>query len=457
LANFGLGQERDLFIENLAMLLASGMNIMAALEAVKEEMRSKRMRQIIDELKIDIDAGSPISKALTKTRLLPAHIISLIRIGEETGRLPASLKMVATQQQKDRLFKSKIRSAMIYPVIVLSLAFIIGIGVVWFLLPRLVTIFTGLDIKLPLVTRVLMAIGTFMKVHGLIVLPIFIALTILLILILFVFPKTKSAGQALLFRFPGVKRLIQEIELARFGYILGNLLDSGLSVTDALDSLCQAAAIHSYQKLYRFLRDQVKEGDSFKKCFSHFPNVKRLVPPSIQQMVIAAEQSGRLPETLIKIGKNFEEKSESTTKDLAVILEPIMLIIVWFAVLIIALAVIMPIYGLIGGLEQATNPSTIPAPNSSKSQTSSPAAPEGTTPASSSEQKSSLSKQLKISSNDLGYAEVFDQPSLEGEVLGQASSGAVFDILDREKGWYKITLPNGEVGWVAEVQAELIK
>jgi len=205
LANFGLGQERDLFIENLAMLLASGMNIMAALEAVKEEMRSKRMRQIIDELKIDIDAGSPISKALTKTRLLPAHIISLIRIGEETGRLPASLKMVATQQQKDRLFKSKIRSAMIYPVIVLSLAFIIGIGVVWFLLPRLVTIFTGLDIKLPLVTRVLMAIGTFMKVHGLIVLPIFIALTILLILILFVFPKTKSAGQALLFRFPGVK------------------------------------------------------------------------------------------------------------------------------------------------------------------------------------------------------------------------------------------------------------
>ena len=156
-----------------------------------------------------------------------------------------------------------------------------------------------------------------------------------------------------MFRTPGIKRLLQEIELARFGYLFGTLLNAGLSVTDTLKALEAATTMPHYKKLYTYLGESINNGYSIKDSLRRYTGAGRLLPPAVQQMVIAGERSGSLPDTLENIGTIYEEKANITTDNLEAMLEPILLIVVWFGVLGVAIAVIMPIYSLIGGLDAA--------------------------------------------------------------------------------------------------------
>jgi type II secretory pathway component PulF len=352
LPGINLNKEKEYLIENLSMLLAAGMDILSAIEAIKVEIKSKRMRKIMESLKEDVESGSSLWQALEKSHLLPVHTIFLIRLGEETGQLPANLSIVATNQRKERDFHSKIRSAMIYPVIVFSLTLIISVGIAWFVLPRLAAVFTQLKIELPIVTKVMISIGSFLGAYGSIFIPGVILIIGLSIYFIFIFSKTKFIGQGVLFLIPGVSRLIQEIELACFGYVLGTLLKAGLLVTDALGSLQGATTIKAYQSFYSHLKNNIEEGNSFQKSISSYPKSGKLIPVPVQQMIITGEQSGRLSETLIKINETFEAKTDNTTKNLTIILEPVFLVIVWLGVISVALAVILPIYSLIGGLNK---------------------------------------------------------------------------------------------------------
>jgi len=352
LLNIGIGKEKEYFVENLTMLAASGMDILSALAAVKEGARLKRMRQIIGDLEIQVEDGSPLWRALESSHIFPAHVVSLVRIGEETGKLTENLKAIAIQEQKERTFRSKIRSAMMYPIMVLSLTLIIGVGIAWFILPRLASVFAQLSLDLPLITKILIGIGVFLGTYGLIAVPIFLLIVVAIIYFLFISDKTKFVGQEMLFRLPVVKNLIKEVEIARFGYLLGVLLDAGLPVTGALNSLHQATTFHAYKKLYLHLQERVEEGNSFKKSFLLYHKTNALIPVPVQQMISAGEQSGGLSDTLLKIGETFDNKTETTTKNLTVILEPILLLIIWVGVVTVALAVILPIYSLVGGLNK---------------------------------------------------------------------------------------------------------
>jgi len=341
-------EDRSYFVEDLSMLLASGMPIFSALAAIRSELRSPRMRHAVGSMMEDIDAGTPLWLAIKKTEVFPKRVVSLIKVGEEAGRLSENLKVVVTQQRRESNFRAKIHSATLYPILVISLATIIGTGIAWFLLPRLATVFASLDIELPFFTRVLIGIGTFLQSYGFIAVPLMFLALGGITYITFINPKTKFIGERILFSLPGFNRLIQEIELARFGYILGSLLDTGLPVVDAFESLSGSATISIYKDFYSYLRDNIEEGNSVKKSFSFYKGVRKLIPTSVRQMIVAAEQSGRLPEVLLEIGKIYDEKTENTTKDLAIILEPILLIVVWVGVVLVALSVILPIYTLVG-------------------------------------------------------------------------------------------------------------
>lgn len=350
--NLWIGEEREYFIENLSLLLTSGMNIASVVGALRAEMRSSRMQKVIGQLARDIDEGMPLSRALQRTHLLPAHVISLIKIGEESGRLSENLKVVVAEREKDRIFRSKVRSAMMYPILVLTLTVVIGVAVAWFVLPRLATVFAELQVELPVITKALISLGKFLGGYGSIVIPFFFLVLGGAVYLLFISPRTKFVGQVFIMKFPGVRRLIQEVEIARFGYILGTLLEAGLPVVDALSSLEEATTFRAYERLYAHLAVSVGEGNSFERSLRHYPRSKTLIPLPIQQMIAAAERSGHLPETLKKVSEIYEARTETTTKNLVVILEPILLVIVWLGVVAVALAIILPIYSLIGGLNQ---------------------------------------------------------------------------------------------------------
>ncbi len=350
-SHFGIGSDKDFFIENLGSLAGSGMSVSDALATLEHDAKSSAMKKILAFVREEVDAGSKLSDALAKTELFPDHVVSLINIGESSGKLAENLKVAGLEEAKNRVFRSKIRSAMVYPVFVLGLAAVIGIGISWFILPKLASIFSQLHLKLPFLTKLLISAGEFLKVHGSVFVPLAILAVVLFFYFVFFFRKTKFIGQYILFCLPAIKRLIQEVELSRFGYLLGTLLDAGLPVTDALLCLKDATTFPHYKKLYTYLVCSISEGNSFRDSFASYKGVERIVPTSVKQLVSTAEMSGTLPNTLLEIGKTYEQKIETTTKDLSVILEPVLLVIVWLGVVGLALAVILPIYSLIGGLQ----------------------------------------------------------------------------------------------------------
>jgi type II secretory pathway component PulF len=352
LARIGTAKERNYVVEQMSMLAGSGMPIISALRAIREALRIKAMRVMVDEVIDDIESGAPLWRALEKTRFFAPHTISLIRVGEESGKLAENLSIVAEQDEKDRSFRSKVRSALMYPVFVLSLTLVVGIGVAWFILPKLAQVFSDLHVELPKITQILIYIGNFLGAYGHIVIPAGGAVLFVFFYFLFFFPKTKRIGQFFLFFLPGTKDLVQQSELARFGYLLGTLLDAGLVVTHALETLAYATIFPQYRRFFEYLHTSVGDGNSLEKSFAGYPHAKSLVPTPIQQLIISGEQSGRLSETLHRVGKVYEAKLELTTKNLAVILEPVLLVIVWLGVLAVALSVILPVYSLIGGLNQ---------------------------------------------------------------------------------------------------------
>jgi type IV pilus assembly protein PilC len=347
----GTSRAREYVIENVSMLIASGMGIAEALDAVRGDEHTKSVRKIIDKIKEDVEAGVSLWRALDAMKLFPSHTISLIRIGEESGKLAQNLRVVSLEQEKERAFRSKIRSAMMYPLFVLCLTAVIGIGIAWFILPKLATVFSQLHLKLPFVTRILIDTGLFLGERGTVVVPAGILGIAMIAYFLFSFPLTKRIGQSALFWFPGAKQLIQQIELSRFGYLLGTLLGAGLPLMQALNSVTEATSSPQYRKFFQFLSKSIEEGNSFQKSFNAYRRLSRLIPVPVQRLITTAEQSGNLAETLLKISEGYEAKVETTTKDLTVILEPVLLVIVWLGVVSVALAVILPIYNLIGGFQ----------------------------------------------------------------------------------------------------------
>lgn len=349
-SSFGFGEEKEYFIDNLSILLRSGMGILPALKAIRLETRSRRFARIVKQMEEQIESGTPVWSAMSEVRFFSPQTLSLVRLGENSGRLVSNLQVVATQQQKDRVFRSKILSALLYPGFVLVLTGVVGAWVLLFLLPQLATTFASLNMTLPFLTTVLLTTGVFIQEYWSAVVFSSVTLFLVLFLVFFVIPKTKFIGEFFLLKIPGIGRLLKESEIGRMGYLLGTLLGAGVTLVDALSSMSNAANFRGYKKLYSFLSKRLEDGLSFQQGFDEYKKTRRFIPVPMQQLIVAAEQSGHLLEAFLSIGELYEARTELTAKNLSVILEPILLVLVGIGVLFLALAVIMPIYGLVGGM-----------------------------------------------------------------------------------------------------------
>jgi type II secretory pathway component PulF len=341
---------RDYFTSNLALLLNADVPVQEAFSSLQETSKSKPLNEALEQMKRDIDDGMPLWQAMDRSGVVGSQTLALVRLGEQSGRLVENLKVAARQEEKQRMFRSKVRSALLYPSFVLGLTLIVGIGVAWFLLPRLSVTFTQLNVPLPFISKFFINIGLFLRHDGFWAVPAGLLLLGLLLYVLFAAPKTRVIGQALLYKIPGISRLMHEVEIARFGYLLGTLMQAGLSVTQSLMSLREATTSTPYKHMYQHLFDSFEDGYSFRSTLPKSKSVAGLLPPPVQQMVIAGERSGSLPETLLSIGNIYEERADISTQNLEAILEPILLIFVWLGVMGVAIAVILPIYSLVGGL-----------------------------------------------------------------------------------------------------------
>ena len=350
LYSIGLGEQVESFYEDLSILLGSGMDIVSAVKAIHEEMRSRRMRAILKILLDEIEAGASFAHTLQELNIAPGFILALVKVGEESGNLEENLKVAVMQMKRMKEFTSKVKSAMLYPSIVLGLTVIVGLGTTWFILPRLTGTFTSLNVELPTLTRGLVAVGDFVSRYGSVVIPPVVIVMAILMYFMFVFRGTRFIGARLLFSLPITKNIVRHSEVARFGFLLGVLLKAGLPIVHALDSMFESTELRPYRRLYAYMRKNIESGDSFRAIFKKYKRSTSLIPVTAQYMLEAGERSGSLPEALLMIGDAFEGKTSVHLRTITTVLEPVIIIIVGLGVVIVAFSILMPIYTLIGGI-----------------------------------------------------------------------------------------------------------
>jgi type IV pilus assembly protein PilC len=343
--------DRAFFLENLSTMIRSGLDMASTLEAIRREAKSAKMKAMVAKIQDDVNAGVSFTSAMAKYHFLPTYSMSLIKAGEKSARFAENLAVIVEQQQKDAEFRAKIKGAMIYPVIVLIVAVVVGVALSWFVLPKLMNVFSNLRVQMPLTTRILIYLGAFIGKYGTVAVPSFLATFFGTIYIIFFYHGTRILGQRLIMHTPGFKRVILESELARFGYLLGTLLEAGLPILDCLEALKESSIYVDYQRLYAHLQTNIELGFSFEQAFATYKHSEALIPASVQQMMITGEQTGNLAKALTNVGLVYEKKIENTTKNLSTLIEPMILLVIFAGVMFLALAIIQPIYGLLSGIK----------------------------------------------------------------------------------------------------------
>jgi type II secretory pathway component PulF len=344
--SFALHDESNFFIQNLAVLIGAGIGIPDALASVYEEVRSFRMRSAVREIIKSVDDGFPLSKAINLAGIVAPHTLSLISLGEMSGRLSQNLQVASLQNEKEALFRSRVRSALAYSSFVFVTALVVGIGVAWFVLPKLASFFKDLNAPLPPITKGIIAVGVFLQDYGYVFLPLFFVIFGAMAYFLFSFPKTKFIGHTILFHVPLIKKLILETEVARFGFFSGTMIKAGIPIHTVFGLLPTTTTFGNYGELYSFFARKVLEGSSFQKMFIEYKNLNNLFPLPVRQMIVASEKSGTLSETLLKIGALYEAKVESTSRNIPAFLEPALLLFIGCIVAVLALGILMPVYSL---------------------------------------------------------------------------------------------------------------
>ncbi|HLC91894.1 MAG TPA: type II secretion system F family protein [Candidatus Saccharimonadales bacterium] len=337
----------EYLVSNLSMLISSGVSIGEALDALTQELPDKRAMKALKQMEHQIDEGVPFYKAMGESGLFSPAVVNLVEIGESTGQLPQNLKVIATQMHKNNALASKVRAALMYPSFLLGLLFLVGTGIGVFLLPRLLKIIDSLNVEVGPITKALIALGTFFGRFGLIFAGITIASLTSIYVLSRINERVKAASETVLYHIPGIRKLLFESEVARFGFVLGTLMEAGLPVTTCLSSLSTSMSTFRYRKFTAELHQKIEDGDSFSKALAN-PKVRKYLPGTTCQIIITAEKSGNLSTSLLGIGQAYEDKADITARNLETLLEPVVLVILAVGVLFVALAVFLPIYSLIG-------------------------------------------------------------------------------------------------------------
>jgi len=344
--HFGLKSKAFEFLESLSYFLTSGMSILEALNSLYEETGSWRMRRVIGRILDDIESGMSLSQSFEKQGFFSGSVIEIIRSGELSGKLADNLKLIIILNDEDNKLKARLSSSLLYGTIIIVITIVVGVGTAWFVLPNIASVYSEIGADLPYLTRVLISFGNFMVNFGYVVVPLFFITLVIIFYFLFSFPKTKFVGHLFLFHLPMVNRLIKESEITRFGYLLGRITETGMPINKAFEIMPGTTTFNNYKKLYRYLGEKILEGIPISDALKSYKKTRKLIPASVLLMISSAEKSGKLSETFIRISELYGARLENTSRNLPVIIEPILLLLVGIGVALFVLATMMPIYNL---------------------------------------------------------------------------------------------------------------
>jgi len=339
--------EKLFFAKHLSIMVKAGVPMDEAIETIMEQA-TPELKKVLKSIGKDIENGMSLAKSMAKfPKVFDGFFVSLVDAGEQSGNLENNLEFLAEQTRKDYALKQKVRGAMMYPGLVLGATFIMGTGIAWFVLPKLIDLFTSFDIALPLSTRVLMWGAFFMRDYGVYAFFGLIAMVFLLV-ILFMWRPVKKIGHRLALKTPILGKIVSDGQLSRFSRNLGTMLRSGIPMISAFeittDTLSNLVFVDDLKKI----KEKIKTGKSIFQAIEmgSYPEFDKLS----RRMIDVGEESGNLEEMLLYLSDFYDDDIDTLSKNLATMLEPILLILIGLVVGFVAMAIISPIYSLIGGI-----------------------------------------------------------------------------------------------------------
>jgi len=312
--------DKVLLARHLAIMIKAGVNMAEALEILVEQASNPKLRKILTAVSARVVNGHTLSSSLA---LYPKEFselfINMIAVGETSGTLAANLEYLAGEMEKSYELKKKIKSASIYPMIVLIATFGLAFILVYFILPKMTKLFETMTVELPLSTRILIAVAKGFEEHGLLILVILVAVVVGGFFTLRQ-KKVKKYTHKFLLKLPVMGHISKQLNLANFNRTLGILLTSGVPAVEALNITAGVLNNYTYKEEVRLLAKAVERGLSISEALS--TRSTKIFPRMSTRLLGVGEKTGELDSSLNYLGDFYSREVDNITKNLSNILEP---------------------------------------------------------------------------------------------------------------------------------------
>jgi type IV pilus assembly protein PilC len=347
---FGTGvdaKELAIFTRQFSVMIDAGLPLVRCLEILAGQQENKSFQKILNGVRGSVEGGATLSTSMKQyDKVFDPLYYNMVEAGETGGILDTILQRLSTYIEKNVKLKRAVKSALIYPVSVLGIAAMVITLLLWKVVPIFVTLFNGLDVDLPLPTRIVIGLSNFVgSIYGAMILVLFIA-SLVALKFWYGTPQGRMVLDHVLLKVPMVGILLRKIAVARFTRTLGTLISSGVPILEGLDitartsgnAVVERAIIQTRKAVEagRSLVDPLKETDVF--------------PGMVTQMIGVGEQTGAMDAMLQKIADFYEDEVDAAVKDLLTALEPMMIVFLGVVVGGIVISMYLPLFSLINKL-----------------------------------------------------------------------------------------------------------
>jgi type IV pilus assembly protein PilC len=335
--------EVAIFTRQFSVMLDAGLPLIQCLEAVSSQHNNPTFKAALEATRADVEAGTTLSDAMSRhPRIFDSLYTNMIAAGEAGGVLDTILQRLALFIEKIVKLKRALRSALIYPAVIMTIAVVVVGIILWKVIPVFRTLFEGFNVELPLLTRIVIAASTFLENY-------FIFLVAFVILAAFglrSYYRTdggRNRIDALVLKIPVLGNIVLKIGIARFTRTLATLLASGVPILDALDITARTSGNAVLRDVVLQVRRHIEEGKTMAEPMKQ----SKIFPSMVNQMVSVGETTGELDTMLVKVADYYEEEVDVLVANMLVILEPILLVFLGVIVGGIVVSMYLPMFKLI--------------------------------------------------------------------------------------------------------------
>ncbi len=336
-----------IFSRQLAVMLDARVPVVQSLLTLAAQSSNTSFREVLSRLVELVEEGNTLSEAFSAfPKIFDVFYINLIRSGEASGKISESLYYLGDHLEREYDITGRIKGALVYPAVVLAVFVVVIIIVMTFVMPKLISLMAEMGGEVPLMTRILIGFYQFFLSYGWIILLAFMGLIIFLVYY-FRTEEGRKVYDRIIFKVPFINSFLEKIFLIRFAENLSTLIMAGLPITRALKITQDTIGNEVYKEIVFTAEKNVSEGEKISAALVRYPE---RVPAFVVQMVKVGEETGKLSFTLNEIVNFYQKEIKRMVDNFMTLIEPILIIFLGIMILILAVSVISPLYGILGSI-----------------------------------------------------------------------------------------------------------